>query len=111
MRVVLQRVTRGRVSVGHEEIAGIGPGLVALVGVAGGDGPEDATRLAAKTVRLRLFPQVQFQPSPRRARHPVVPFWHHAVPFWHHNETLLIAPFDALHPITHLAPISLHPPP
>lgn len=55
MRVVLQRVTWAAVTVEGEEIARIGPGLLALVGVRDGDTGEDADRLAEKTVRLRLF--------------------------------------------------------
>lgn len=55
MRIVLQRVTHGRVAVGPETVGSIEDGLVALVGVAEGDRHEDAVRLAAKTVRLRLF--------------------------------------------------------
>ncbi len=55
MRVVLQRVAWARVAVAGEVVGEIGPGLLALVGVAGGDGPDDAARLADKTVRLRLF--------------------------------------------------------
>lgn len=34
---------------------GIGPGLCLLLGVARGDGEEEATRLAAKVARLRVF--------------------------------------------------------
>jgi D-tyrosyl-tRNA(Tyr) deacylase len=55
VRVVLQRVSAARVRVGDEEIAAIGPGLLALVGVAGEDDLDVARRLAEKTVRLRLF--------------------------------------------------------
>jgi D-tyrosyl-tRNA(Tyr) deacylase len=55
MRVVLQRVAWARVAVDGEEVAAIGPGLLALVGAADGDQPADAERLARKTVRLRLF--------------------------------------------------------
>lgn len=33
----------------------IGPGLCILLGVAEGDGPAEAERLAAKTARLRVF--------------------------------------------------------
>ncbi|MGI9539778.1 MAG: D-aminoacyl-tRNA deacylase [Miltoncostaeaceae bacterium] len=57
MRIALQRVTRGRVTVGPDTVGSIGPGLVALVGIAEGDRHEDAVRLAAKTVRLRVFPE------------------------------------------------------
>lgn len=55
MRVVLQRVAWAEVAVGGEVVGRIGPGLLALVGVAEGDGPGEAERLADKTVRLRLF--------------------------------------------------------
>lgn len=56
MRVLLQRVAWARVEVEGEEVAEIGAGLLALVGVAAGDGPGDAALLAGKTARLRLFP-------------------------------------------------------
>lgn len=56
MRVVLQRVRWARVAVAGEEVGAIGPGLLALVGVATGDRPADAERLAGKTARLRIFP-------------------------------------------------------
>ena len=52
MRAVVQRVSRARVSPGVE----IGHGLCVLLGVARGDGEEQATRLAAKIARLRIFP-------------------------------------------------------
>jgi len=55
VRVVLQRVTWARVEVDGEEVAAIGAGLLALVGVARGDGPDDAALLARKTARARLF--------------------------------------------------------
>ena len=55
MRLVLQRVTRARVSVGEQSLGEIGRGLVALVGVAEGDGEDEARRLAAKTAVLRIF--------------------------------------------------------
>ncbi|MCC7078055.1 MAG: D-tyrosyl-tRNA(Tyr) deacylase [Acidimicrobiia bacterium] len=56
MRVVLQRVRRAAVSVGGEVVGSIGTGLVALVGVAGGDVTTDAAALATKTADMRLFP-------------------------------------------------------
>jgi len=55
VRVVLQRVSRARVQVAGEEVGAIGPGLVALVGVAPDDDPAVAARLAERVVRLRLF--------------------------------------------------------
>jgi D-aminoacyl-tRNA deacylase len=55
VRVVLQRVRWARVAVGDEVAGEIGPGLLALVGVAAGDGEEEAALLARKTVRLRVL--------------------------------------------------------
>ncbi len=55
MRAVVQRVTRARVSVAGEEVCAIGPGLVALVGVARSDREDDASALAHKLVHLRVF--------------------------------------------------------
>ena len=55
MRIVLQRVSWARVHVDGGEVGAIGPGLLALVGAARGDTAQAAERLAAKTVRLRLF--------------------------------------------------------
>jgi D-aminoacyl-tRNA deacylase len=51
MRAVVQRVARARVTPGGE----IGRGLCVLLGVAAGDGEEQAARLAAKIARLRIF--------------------------------------------------------
>jgi D-aminoacyl-tRNA deacylase len=55
MRVVLQRVTQGRVSVGGQSVAEIGPGLVLLVGVGPDDGEAQARQLAEKIAHLRIF--------------------------------------------------------
>jgi D-tyrosyl-tRNA(Tyr) deacylase len=55
MRVLLQRVTSATVTVDGRVVGRIGPGLLALVGVAHGDTAATAQRLAAKTVALRVF--------------------------------------------------------
>jgi D-aminoacyl-tRNA deacylase len=55
MRALLQRVCEASVEVDDERIAGIGEGLLALVAAGRGDTVEDATRLAAKIARLRIF--------------------------------------------------------
>jgi len=55
MRAVLQRVTRASVSIEGETVGAIGPGLLVLLGVARGDGPDGARRLAAKIAELRIF--------------------------------------------------------
>jgi len=51
----VQRVSRARVRVGKEVVGEIGPGLCVLLGVARGDGAEEAERLAEKVARLRIF--------------------------------------------------------
>lgn len=55
MRVVLQRVRRGRVSVGGQAIAEIGRGLVILTGIGPHDGQAQAAYLAEKIANLRIF--------------------------------------------------------
>lgn len=42
-------------SVDGERIAAIGPGLLVLLGVRRGDGPDEADRLARKLLALRIF--------------------------------------------------------
>ena len=56
MRTVLQRVSRAHVRIDGREVAGIAHGLVAFVGVAAGDGSEDAAYLAEKIAGLRIMP-------------------------------------------------------
>ncbi|MFA6233223.1 MAG: D-aminoacyl-tRNA deacylase [Bacteroidota bacterium] len=61
MRVLIQRVSRARVTVddpstGLPRITGeIGPGLLIFCGVRQGDSDEDAIYLAARMARLRVF--------------------------------------------------------
>lgn len=55
MRAVVQRVTRAVVRVDEAEVGAIDAGLVALVGVAAGDGPADLEYLASKIAELRVF--------------------------------------------------------
>lgn len=55
MRAVVQRVSSARVSVDGAEVSAIGPGLLVLLGVADGDGPDEADRLAEKIRKLRIF--------------------------------------------------------
>jgi D-aminoacyl-tRNA deacylase len=55
MKAVLQRVSRASVSVEGEAVGAIGAGLCMLLGVARSDGPEEASRLAGKVARLRVF--------------------------------------------------------
>jgi len=55
VRAVAQRVRAASVRVGDELVGDMGPGLLALVGVARGDGPAAAEALARKLVQLRIF--------------------------------------------------------
>jgi len=59
MRAVLQRVGSARVEVAGETVGQIGHGLLILLGVSGGDGKEEAARLAGKIAGLRLFPDAE----------------------------------------------------
>jgi D-aminoacyl-tRNA deacylase len=55
VRALVQRVSEAAVSVEGEEVARIGPGLLVLLGVRAGVGPEQADRIAGKLERLRVF--------------------------------------------------------
>jgi D-aminoacyl-tRNA deacylase len=55
VRAVVQRVTQAAVHVGGDERAASGPGIVVLVGISDEDDEAEATRLAAKVARLRIF--------------------------------------------------------
>lgn len=55
MRALVQRVSSASVRVDGEPVAAIGPGLLVLLGVRRGDGPEEADRLARKLLALRIF--------------------------------------------------------
>ena len=55
MRAVLQRVSRGSVTIGGSPVAHIGRGIVVLLGVGQGDTEADAAWLAEKIAYLRIF--------------------------------------------------------
>lgn len=55
MRVILQRVNHGRVTVGDDVTGAIETGFVALVGVTHDDTAAQADLLAQKTAHLRVF--------------------------------------------------------
>ncbi len=59
MRVVLQRVKHGRVSVEGQTVAEIGQGLVILLGIGPQDGTEQASYLVDKIANLRIFEDEQ----------------------------------------------------
>jgi D-tyrosyl-tRNA(Tyr) deacylase len=55
MRIVIQRVSRARVTVNGETTGEIERGLLVLLGVGTGDTRVDADYLAEKTIGLRIF--------------------------------------------------------
>lgn len=55
MRVLIQRVTAGRVEVDGETVGEVGRGYVLLVGIGAGDDEAVVTKMAEKVVKLRLF--------------------------------------------------------
>lgn len=56
VRIVLQRVSRAEVRVDNHTVGQIRTGLLALVGVAGGDTSATARTAAARVAGIRLFP-------------------------------------------------------
>ena len=55
MRALIQRVSRAQVTVDDRLIGSIGHGLLVLLGVKHGDTAEDASYLASRISRLRVF--------------------------------------------------------
>ena len=58
MRALIQRVRHASVTVcgpSREGLGSIGPGLLVFLGIATGDGAEEARYLAEKVVNLRIF--------------------------------------------------------
>ncbi len=55
MRALLQRVTRGSVTVAERCLAKIGPGLVVLLGIGHDDGEDQARQMVEKIANLRIF--------------------------------------------------------
>lgn len=59
MRVVVQRVSRARVTVDGGAAGEIGPGMVILLGVGRKDSSSVAASMAEKTANLRIFEDAQ----------------------------------------------------
>jgi D-tyrosyl-tRNA(Tyr) deacylase len=59
VRALVQRVSRASVTVGGEEVAAIGAGVLVLLGVTHDDREAEADRLADKVRRLRIFPDTE----------------------------------------------------
>jgi len=56
VRAVIQRVSAAQVTVGPRLVGRIDRGILLLVGVEKGDGPDDVAFIAGKTRDLRIFP-------------------------------------------------------
>jgi len=59
MRVVIQRVQHGKVTIEGQTVAEIGLGLVVLLGIGPLDGEEQTRFLAEKIANLRIFEDTQ----------------------------------------------------
>ncbi len=59
MRIVVQRVLRGQVSVNSEIVSQIDRGLMVLCGITHGDNVLDIEYLAQKLLKLKLWPDAQ----------------------------------------------------
>ena len=59
MRLLLQRVKYGRVTVDGMRVAEIGPGMVILLGIGPQDGEEQARYLVEKVTNLRIYEDEQ----------------------------------------------------
>src|SRR3989344_6119922 len=59
MKIVVQRVTRAKVSVAGKSVGEIKRGLLLLVGVAETDTEKEIEKMAQKIVNLRIFADLQ----------------------------------------------------
>jgi len=59
MRAVIQRVRGASVTADGKASGRIGEGLAILIGIAAGDGEEQARLVATKALRLRVFPAAE----------------------------------------------------
>jgi D-aminoacyl-tRNA deacylase len=55
MIALIQRVRHASVEAGGEPLGQIGTGILALIGVAAGDGPREAERLVERLLTFRIF--------------------------------------------------------
>jgi D-aminoacyl-tRNA deacylase len=56
LRLLIQRVKRARITIDGTQVAQIGRGICAFLGVARGDSESDCKYLAQKLLNLRIFP-------------------------------------------------------
>lgn len=63
MRAVVQRVLHASVTISDQVVSEIGPGLLVFVGIEEPDTVEDASFLAGKISRMRLFDDADHKPN------------------------------------------------
>ncbi|HMW60142.1 MAG TPA: D-aminoacyl-tRNA deacylase, partial [Leptospiraceae bacterium] len=63
MRAVIQRVLHASVTISGQVVSEIGPGLLVFVGIEEPDTMEDASFLAGKISRMRLFDDADHKPN------------------------------------------------
>jgi len=56
MIALIQRTAHARITVEGEEVARIGRGILAFIGIEAGDSPETADQLLDRVIRYRIFP-------------------------------------------------------
>ena len=56
MKVLIQRVKNASVTIENEIYSNINQGILALVGIEKGDGPDEIQKSAKKIANLRIFP-------------------------------------------------------
>jgi D-aminoacyl-tRNA deacylase len=56
MIALIQRTARAQVNVAGQEVARIGRGILAFIGIAAEDSPESARRLLDRVLHYRIFP-------------------------------------------------------
>ncbi len=59
MKALIQRVSQAAVDIDAERVAAIDAGLLALIGMAPQDGPEQQRRMLDKLLNCRVFPDEQ----------------------------------------------------
>ena len=74
MKAVVQRVQRASVTYG-DRTESIGEGLLVLLGVARGDGLEEADWMAHRIARLRVFPDESQKMSRAVIDHGLMSWW------------------------------------
>lgn len=63
MRAIIQRVSQASVTVAHEIVGAIGPGMLVLLGVGQGDTTQQIEQIGRKILDLRIFDDESGKPN------------------------------------------------